>query len=268
MIVHDLSIEDYHASPAISKSGLDDIARCPAAYYALHLDPDRPAEEPHDPHGALAHCAILEPESFADRYVVGPDVNRNTKVWHAFVDANPSKLAIKPDEYHAAMAQAIAVRRIPDVAELLSAGRAEVSAFWTDEATGEACRCRPDWVHPVGNDAVILADVKTFGNASPQEFQRQAARMRYHVQDAWYTDGYALASGLRVLAFVFIAVETSWPFLASATMLDEEGRDAGRTLYRRDLDTFHACRAANDWPAHGTEIHTISLPYWALQEAA
>ncbi|WP_185843221.1 hypothetical protein [Bordetella hinzii] len=38
-------IEAYHRGPGISKTGLDHVARSPALFYALHLDPARPAEK-------------------------------------------------------------------------------------------------------------------------------------------------------------------------------------------------------------------------------
>lgn len=265
---HGLSIEQYHGGPGVSKSGLDDIARCPAAYFALHLDPERPPreEKPGQLEGNLAHCAVLEPDQLLERYVVGPDVSRATKDWKLFVADNPGRRAIKPDQYATAIAQARSVRRLPEVAELLSSGQAEVSAFWIDEDTGELCRVRPDWVHPVGSHGVILVDLKTYTDASAVEFKRQVARKRYHVQDAFYSEGYERASGREVLAFVFVAVETAWPFLASAVMLDAEGKETGRRLFQRDLATYSRCRAENAWPGFGNSIDTINLPRWALSE--
>ncbi|MGV0016304.1 PD-(D/E)XK nuclease-like domain-containing protein, partial [Bordetella avium] len=122
-----------------------------------------------------------------------------------------------------------------DVAEALAAGVAESSAYWIDQETGVLCRCRPDWCHPAGESGVILLDVKTFSDASPHEFSHQIARKRYHVQDAFYTDGYAAASGKTVLAFIFVAVQDAWPFAASAVMLDPRSQDQGRRDYRRNL---------------------------------
>ncbi|MFU1927533.1 PD-(D/E)XK nuclease-like domain-containing protein [Bordetella hinzii] len=262
-------IEAYHRGPGISKTGLDHVARSPALFYALHLDPARPAEKERagQLEGQLAHCAILEPAEFDKRYVVGPDVSRATKAWKEWEASLPAGvIAIKPDQRETALRQAESVRRLPDVAEALAAGRPEVSAYWIDPDTGVLCRCRPDWVHPAGNNGVILLDVKTYSDASPAEFARQIARKRYHVQDAFYSDGFARASGLDVLAFVFVAVETEWPFAASAVMLDEPGRDVGRIHYRRDLDTYARCLAANDWPGYGAAIHQVSLPAWASKD--
>lgn len=267
-LIEGLDIEQYHAMSAVSKSQLDTLEMSPAIFYARHRHPERPApvEKSGQLEGNLAHCAILEPEEFEKRYVVGPTANRNTKVWKEFVDANPERVAIQNDQYETAVRQAASVRSLPEIRAALDAGKPEVSAFWTDAASGVECRCRPDWMHNVSDSAVILLDVKTYSSADPDEFRRQAARKRYHVQDAFYSDGFAAASGLDVLAFVFVAVETEWPYAANAMMLDGASRDQGRFDYHRNLATYAKCAAADEWPGYSKEIQLITLPAWAFQD--
>jgi hypothetical protein len=265
-LVHDLANEAYHAGPGISNSGLAMIAKSPAHYFGLHLDPKRPppTEKAGQLEGTLAHCAILEPGEFDKRYVVGPPGRRGTKAWDAFeATLQPGQIGIKADQRAVAFAQAAAVRALPDVAALLSIGKPEVSAYWIDEATGELCRCRPDWVHPVNDDSVILLDVKTYSDASPHEFARQVARKGYHVQDAFYSDGYAIASGKKVLGFVFVAVESDYPHLACPCMLDDDGRDRGRAEYRRLLDVYAECRRTSTWAGYSQTVELITVPRWA-----
>lgn len=260
-----LDAEHYHAMPGVSNSGLRDFARSPLHYYSLHLDLNRPtpAEKAGQLEGTLAHCAILEPGQFDARYAVGPDVSRATKEWKAW-EASETRQAIKPQQSAVARSQARSVRLLPDVAALLSVGQPEVSAFWIDEATGEPCRCRPDWVRPVADGrGVILLDVKTCSDADPEEFARQVARKGYHRQAAWYTDGYQAASGQPVLGFVFVAVEDAWPFAASAVMLDDEGLQRGREQNRALMESFAECRRTNVWPGYGSAIVPITLPAWA-----
>lgn len=267
-IFHGVPIADYHQGPGVSNSGLGDFAKSPLHFHALHLNPERPPEEekPGHLHGNLAHCAILEPAEFDKRYHVGPTCNRNTKGWHAFVDALPTGIVgIQEEQRQIAHAQAMSVRSIPDVASLLDKGRPEVSAWWIDPATGELCRCRPDHVGDIRSDAVILLDAKTCSDASPAEFSRQIARKGYHRQAAWYSDGYAAASGKTVLAFVFAAVETAWPFAASAVMLDDESLERGRAENAELLERFAACRRAGSWPSYSAAIELVTLPRWAAQ---
>lgn len=270
-IYHGVSNAEYHSVSGISKSGLDLVAKSPQHYFARYLDPNRPeapAQTAAQLDGELAHCAILEPAYFADRFLVGPDLNRNTKAWKEFADSAEAqgKTPIKSDQWATAWAQAASVGRIPDLAAALANGMPEVSAFWTDEETGVLCKCRPDFVQYCGAAGVILVDVKTCGNASPKEFARMIAQHRYHVQAAWYSDGYAIASGQQVLGFIFAAVEMAYPYAASAIMLDAESIDQGRLDYRRNLNTYAACKASGEWPGYGNEVHMERLPGWAFDQ--
>ena len=262
-IIHGLDINAYHASPGISKSGLDDMDP-PARYYALHIDPNRPEREQTAAQraGQLAHCAILEPEEFGKRYAVGPDCStRAAKAWKEWEGSLPAGVeAIKPQEYEVAMRQRESVLKIPGMKEILAGGHAEVSAFWEDPYTGVLCRCRPDWAANCG----ALLDVKTVGNSSPSDFRLQAARMRYDVQDAFYTEGYGLASGAVPDRFLFLTVETAYPFMAAVHELLPESKAAGAEKARAALNAYAGCLAANEWPGYGAEIHQIQLPAWAL----
>lgn len=267
-LLRGLPIEDYHRSPAVSCSGLHDFARSPFHYHALHLNPQRPPEKRKESQieGNLAHCAILEPAEFERRYVIGPCEDARLKEWKEWGleldEHEDTRTRIKRSQAQAALAMAESVRSIPDVRELLGAGEPEVSAFWIDRRTGEYCRCRPDWVHPVSHRGCILVDVKTYSDARPSEFARQIPRMGYHRQAAWYSDGYAQTSGLEVFGFVFVTVETAWPFAASAVMLDDQSIEAARKENAALLDRLAQCRRTGSWPAF-SGIELVTLPAWA-----
>ncbi len=269
-IVRDLPNSVYHSlSDAVSNSGLNDFAKSPSHYWNRHRNPNRPPRKVKGGQleGTLAHCALFEPYEFARRYAVGPSVNKATSVWKAFA-AECAEAGIEPisqDQHDTAFAQAASVRAVPEAAELLASGRPEVSAFWVDEQTGVRCRCRPDWVHDVRDGAVIIADLKTFSSACPEDFALQAARKGYATQGALYSDGYEIATGCEVLAFLNLVVETEWPFVASVVMFDEPSIEAGRRKYRSLLPRFAECAAKDEWPGFGG-IELISLPRYAMNE--
>jgi exodeoxyribonuclease VIII len=116
----------------------------------------------------------------------------------------------------------------------------------------------------VSSNSVILLDVKTFSDPSPNEFARQCARKAYAKQAAYYSDGYEKASGKSVRAFIFLAVGNEWPYAAAAMMLDEESLEAGRRHYKRNLRTYAECVNTNTWPGFSSGITLIRLPQWAL----
>lgn len=285
-VVHGLDIDEYHGMAPISKSGLDSIDLSPAIYYARHLDPNRPPsrERAGQLEGNLAHCAILEADQFEKRYAIVPESapRRPTEAqwkaknpspdsvaamqwWKEFNERTNNATIITHDQYETALRQAVSVRALPEIGDVLASGMPEVSAFWIDEETGVECRCRPDWVHPVSEDAVLLMDVKTFDDPSPRSFARQCARKNYASQAAFYSDGYAKASGKKVIAFIFLAVGSEHPFPASATMLDEDSLEAGRRRYKRLLKVYAECMKNDRWPGY-EGISLIRLPMWALAE--
>ena len=161
------------------------------------------------------------------------------------------------------MRQAEAVRQLPEVREALAVGRAEISACWRDDATGVLCRCRPDWTSPAGQTGCVLVDLKTYSDASPGQFVRQIARKSYAGQAGFYTDGFTAASGLTVLGFVFVAVESEWPHAAACYMLDADSLEAGQRWYRRHLATYAECLRTNTWPGYSPRIELLTLPRWA-----
>lgn len=259
--------EEYHATHAMSAGGLKRMRQSPAHFFGLQLDPNRPPPGEPTPalkNGTLVHCAIFEPDQVEARYLVKPDgMNFLTKEGKAWRDANSgSREIIDAVQLLTARAQAAALRQLPEVAALLSDGFGEASAFWIDEATGELCKCRPDWTSPAG-DGVILVDGKTCQDASPEGFSRQIWNFDYWLQAAWYSDGYERATGKRVHGFVFAAVESSWPHAAAAYLLGDDVLERARIENRRLLDLYAECRRTGVWPGYQTTIQPIALPAWA-----
>lgn len=278
--------EQYHAATALSASGLKTLRVSPAHYYGAKLDPRRPQEKSSaaKANGTLAHCLLLEPAEFDVRYAVVPDDaptrpssrQRNARKpsegtlesiqwWDAFDAQTKGKTLVDAGPLAAAKAQAAAVRALPDVAALLRDGFAEASAFWQDERTGVLCKCRPDWVSPAG-DGVILVDGKTTRDASPDGFGRAVWNLSYHLQAAWYSDGWERATGQRVLGFVFAAVESDWPHAAAAYMLGDDVLDAARRENRRLTNLYAECLRTGQWPGYGSGVQLINLPRWANLE--
>lgn len=266
-LIPDMPAEDYHATMAMSAGGLKRMAQSPAHFYGLQLDPNRPAGGEPTPamkNGTLVHCALFEPDQVAARYVIKPEgMNFATKDGKAWRDAQTLEI-VDADQMRAALAQANAVLRLPQIAALLSEGQPEASAFWIDDLTGELCKCRPDWTSPAG-DGVVLVDGKTCQDASPDGFSRAIWNFRYDLQAAWYSDGYERATGRRVHGFVFACVESAWPHQAAAYMLDDEALDRARAKNRELLNLYAECRRNNTWPGYPAEIQPISLPRWAKE---
>lgn len=266
----DLPAADYHAVQAMSAGGLKRMRRSPAHFYGAQLDPLRPQGGEPTPAmkaGTLFHTILFEPGTLTSRYVVKPaGLNLSTKEGKAWKADQPATVEIIDAEALAkAQAQARNVRALPEVAELLADGVPEASAFWVDAATGELCKCRPDWTSPA-DDGVILIDGKSCPDASPDGFARTAWNMSYLHAAAWYIDGYESATGVEVLGYVFAVVEHDWPHVAAPYMVPDDVLDLARAENRRLLDRYAECKRTGIWPGYSAGVSLITLPVWAARK--
>ena len=260
-IRHDLTNAEYHASPAISKSGLDLIRKAPALYRWRQANPTE--QTPAMRLGSLTHTVVLEPDRFERETAVRPEgIDRRTSVGKADLAAfeleAEGREIITNEEGAKLAAIRDAVRSHPAAAKALAGSPViEQSIFW--DADGIACRCRPDAVTERG----VIVDLKTTRDASPEGFARSVAQYRYHVQAAYYSDGYRAAFGEAPRGFVFIAVETEPPYLVAVYVASETMTQRGRIEYQTDLDTFRECLASDCWPGYSSSPLTLDLPKWA-----
>lgn len=264
MIDYTMPNADYHAHPAISKSGLDRINQSPAHYRAWLTEPRK--ETPALALGSAAHAFILERDSFFDRYAVAPEgIDRRTKdgksQWAEFDAQANGKTVIKAEDLQQIDRMAASVWAHESARELLSEGRAEVSVF--ANLWGVDTKCRPDWLREDG----LVMDLKTTDDASAAAFPSSVAKWRYHVQAALYQDILATV-GIKVSAFVFCAVEKNPPHAVGVYLLDDDAIEAGREAYQRNLNTYKTCIETGSWPAYSPAIETLTLPRWAFQQAA
>ena len=211
--------EQYHAISALSAGGMQWLDKSPWHFWCAQLDPQKQekAKSPQMLAGTLAHCALLEPEAFDERYAVGPDVNKNSAQWKRFIEENGDVRVIDLTQRMTARHQAQAIKLLPEARRLLSVGQGEVSVFWRDRDTQVLCKARPDWVHPVNGEGVILFDLKTDAGRIGPGFRKAVRNWRYDRQAAWYMRGYEAATKEKVLAFVFGVIEHDWPMPARCT---------------------------------------------------
>jgi hypothetical protein len=257
-IEHGIPAAHYHAHPAISKSGLDLIARSPA-----HFKYAPPREETRTMLiGSATHAAILEPALYAKSYLPVRDADdRSSSAWKAAKKAAVGaeyELLTGP-ESERIDAMSTAVRRTPGIAELLaSPGRAEVSIFTTDPITGLAVRIRIDWLVL---ETLRALDLKTTQDLRNDKFARSVIDYRYHVQQAFYSDAFFWETGER-LRFDFGVIESAAPHVSKMLSLPDDVVEYGRMLYRRDLETYARCLERNEWPGPEPEITTLITPPW------
>jgi hypothetical protein len=213
--------------------------------------------------GRAVHCAVLEPDRFPLDYTVYTGSRRAGSEWHEFAAANAGKTILKADEYARCLDIRDAVRAHPVAGNLLANGDAEQTVTWADDKTGIACKARIDWV--VRNS---LIDLKTTRSVDAREFGAVAARMQYHGQLAFYTNGFLGSQRVSRAPSAprIIAVESEPPYDVAVFRVGLDAMLAGYDLVAEYLHRLAECRASDTWPGRYPQQTELELPSWALGE--
>lgn len=222
--------------------------------------------------GKTAHAAILEPRRFETDFVLwdertesGAVRPRRGKDWDAFCTRNQGKTIIRADEHAFACAIRDAVRGKPAALKYLrDGGYAEVSVLWKDAATGRKCKGRIDWItHVDGIDCLV--GLKTTKDGDFRAFQNQAAKLLYHLQWAFYYDGYASATG-REARVVELVVESPAPHDVVPYIVPSHVLEVGREHYRELLAKLDDCEKSGRWPGRADREQIFELPAYMQED--
>lgn len=274
--------EDYHARVlgVVNKGALDQIAKTPAHYRSWLVEP-QPEETPALKFGKALHARIMEPERFSDTYIAEQkhqfrrltDAQRNAKkpsdetlraieYWDAWAVQAAGKIEFSAEDATKLEGMRDSIMAHPIASKLFVNGIAEATAVW-DEG-GLVCKSRMDYWRA---DLGVIADLKTTEDARPGAFARSVAAYRYAVQHAHYCAGVGALTG-SVPSFLFVAVEKSPPYAVAVYQLDAESIAKGHELRDRDMARLDECLQSDQWPGYPTGVTSLSLPNWALKEAA
>ena len=260
---------EYRQHPAVSRSDLWAFHRSPEKfrYFQEHPEPPSAALT----FGRVVHKVVLEPETFGEEFAVWPsDADRRTKAgreaWEEFRAAVNGVEIISSDIHKQALAIRESLERVPIVRKLLT-GDHERPFFWTDEVSGEDCKCRVDCLCMELQQPVIV-DVKTTTDASTEAFQKDAIKYGYDLQAAFYSAGVAAELGVEPL-FAFVVVEKAEPYAVNVFLTDDVFKQRGRKLMADYLAEYAYCRKSGDWYGYlGKEklVNNLSLPTWLARE--
>lgn len=263
-----LSNSEYHARAEISKSDLSLLKRSPHHLWAKKQGLMPPKQTQSLLLGSLVHKLVLERADFLNEYYVECKIDRRTKSGKAkaLLYAHETRTAAPIETLKLALKIARRVKQIKTTGNFLRDGVAEMSYF--SELNGVAVKCRPDYYNA---SLGLVIDLKTTTDASADSFARSVASFDYDMQAAFYLD--VLSSlGLGASNFLFIAVETSEPFMVGFYELDAPALERGRDKYRTLLNRLKALPDVpppiyQDFGSGVPQpVQTISLPTWAYYE--
>lgn len=244
MIIKNMSNEDYHKRPEISKSQLDLFTD---DQYAIQWHKECPVDSEKVKtfdFGDAVHAICLEPGRLKSEFITLPDTfqgvtavgqtNIAKEAREAFKEENSNKKILSILDHKKLNLMFESVMAHPQARALIEAeGLAESSWFWTDGDTGVECRCRPDKLIKS-----LLVDVKS----TPElvKFKYSVDDYRYYVQDAFYCDGLA-ANGIDSPEMEFLVIQKNisigrYPVMVCR--LPEDVVEYGRVIYRQDLESY------------------------------
>lgn len=195
-----------------------------------------------------------------DGRVVIYDGERKGNAWKEFAAANDGAEIVTRKEWSAAEPIAAAVEGNRLARMLLKGALLEHPIQWA--IGSRRCSSRLDALGPE-----YVVDLKTTTDASVIGFTRQAWRMGYHAQLAWYMDA-ARSTGREVKDAYLIAVEVNAPYAVTVVRLTHALIEEGRRMCRSWWETLRTCEDSNDWPAYSESMVQWDVPAWIEHDDA
>lgn len=277
--------EIYHARSEQSRGMIADFVESPRLYEGRHITGIVPPKEPTAAmrKGSIAHAALLEPDKFAEQYVVMPafenDVDNVTKSGDrskstattyyqnkkaAFEKSHAGKIIVDQKDFAMIQGMSAAVAR-ECKSWLDHTGIVERTILWTHPGTGLRCRCRVDWARYTTRPSIIGFDLKGTADPTPHAFRSRVEEGLW-LQAAHYSEGLAIATGLDVEAFYFVAVEFDPPHRCCVYQIDPRSMREAREAREQYMFELALCLGSDNWadPQEG-KIVSLSVRDFAFK---
>lgn len=272
-VVLGMSNKKYQASEGISNSQIKIASVTMLDWKARYIDKvDKDRNAAHFSLGDLFHCLVLDPHTYDDRFIFvkKKDMRTNKCKELLKVAEKEDKYLIDQEELDLGKYMSDAILAHPEAGKIFINGTPEISVYSIDRRTGLKVRLRIDYLRLDRSGTGFIFDLKSARDASPEGFARQAANLKYFVQNAFYTDFSAAELNCPVGGFYFIVVEKEYPFKVGVYDLSERAVDAGRAVYRHTLDRMKTFLENEYYPGYNDDRPmTLDLPnytYYALSE--
>lgn len=263
--------EQYHRdTDRISHSMLEVFRRSVVEYDARFVlgTMAHPAPTPQMVLGSALHVQILESDKWDGLIAVAPEIDRRTKIgkekWLDFVTKSHGRLVITLDQYDAVLRMAKSLLAHPIVKEILSEpGVREQALRGTDPETGLPIKLKPD----VRSTArMLITDVKTTCDPSPEAWARQAANIGWSRQTAFYTSALRSILGGQWI-MVHAVVQNCEPWEAACYHIDSDDIEVAATQNANAMRRLKACYESDDWtqPQH-KQLIRVTMPRWVAYQ--
>lgn len=239
----------YDTAEGIRRSDLWVINKSPL-HFKYHMEHRN--EEPSRTliFGQAAHKFILEKDHFYDDFSILPDINRRTKEgreqyqFEQEYAAEHGLTLITAEEKIQINDMDAALALDPTAVQLLT-GDHEKEFYWTDDLTGEKCKCKVDCITE-WDGVPYIVDYKTTDSCEDGHFERSARKYGYQFQAGMYCEG-VFQNTLEEHGFAFVAQEKTAPYAVRVYFCDPEWIKRGYDKYRELIGIYHECSTTGNW---------------------
>jgi len=270
--IYDVPFNTYRTWKAVNGSTLKQALKSWAHYRHAELFPSDSTTDDLE-FGKAFHLVTLEPGRAADLIVCEPEGDgRFKEVKEARAKfretLSPESIVLSAKDKADLSLMAASLRMNADAAAILNRpGKNEQSMIWTDAKTGLDCKGRVDRIVET-KTALLIVDIKTANDASPEKFARDAIRLGYDISAAHYVEGYrAIVAPAKPIEFVWIVIEKDAPYAVSVYRAGEPECEPdmlthGRVRRARLLKELAACRKAGIYPGYTKAMQPLRVPAW------
>ena len=241
-----MSQKEYRAAEGISRSELFTIDKTPLHFKYQQENPKEDTKSLK--FGRAAHKYILEKDDFFNEFTIEPIIDRRTKAgkekYQEFLADLRDKESISADDFQIIQDMYASIQSNP-VAVTLLTGEHEKNFFWTDDMTGEKCKCRLDCLSEYEGKKYIV-DYKTTDSCEDGHFERACRKYGYKFQAGMYTEG-VFQNTFEQYGFVFVAQEKSAPYAVRVYFCTPEFVAQGYDKFRELIGIYHHCKETGNW---------------------
>lgn len=267
--IFDITNEQYHASPGISRSGIKELKRSPLHYWYAYVRPDREAKESSDAmeFGTAFHMYVLEPELFEKTYFVSikcPHHGSSNKAKDYKVEEllkAKGKTIITDVDMKKIRDMTDGLYSHPKAFKLISGGIYEKSFYWIDEESGILCKARPDIFNEQGK---FIVDLKTTKDGNKKKFSYDFQDGANYIQCAMIRDAIKVCTGVTIENFLNLAVEKEAPYVPVNYPVNNQYVNLGEQEYKHHLKILKECLEKNEW--QGYQDDEINVPNYLVSE--
>lgn len=261
------SYEQYASIKALRSSELKQMRRSPAHYRAaieFRKPPSATLQKSFDKGKAFDLLIIDGFDAFDAAVITEPDLNKNTKAYKEWKAEQPAgAVFLTQDEKNNILKMRDAAKLKKRFSEVFfSEGFPHRVIVWQDFRTQIWCKAEIDWICPDGT----VVDLKTTADAGFWFFSRNAWKLGYANQGAFYLDGLRQVTEVDHAEFKLAAVEVDPPFESHVFNVPYDMLLSAQAKNEDYMEKLAWCFTRDEWPGYTDELMDLESGHYIYDD--